>query len=355
MEKKTDGRSLRTDFYRKFEGYEPTWEFKESFLKRCKIELNPYRYATMRNLMYKVGRWERRYHKDVYDFTLDQLKGMLKEFNSTSEMSLMSQKSNLEYYLWYAKKIQNQGDSNVALTVNLSMDEVREFVNFIGSEERFITRDELYNLVEDNLVNKIDQAMILLIFEGILGRENKDLVSLEWRNIDFGSGIIRSGNKSIEISSELVNILEEANNEEIYLLANGNTEKVKNDKHSKNIKRDRREILDKYDSPYFLRPFKNKNKCEQQMTGKAIQRRVLNNCKDYLGRQYLNLKSIYISGLIDRGIMYSRKNFGDAMRNTHWQKFLKDTGENVNIQDTYKLFREFWERAQKRLENECSS
>jgi integrase len=357
IEVKKDGRSTRTDFYSKYEFYEPTKEFKDFFLKRCEQELNEHRYNTMKNLMRKLGKWERKYGKDAFDFTLEQLKGMLKEFNSTSEMSLMSQKSNLEYYLLFAKS-QSMGNLNVPSSIELNYVEIKEFVNPIGAEQKYVTRNEMYDLVEPNydednkivsgLVNYVDQAMPLLIFEGFMGKANEDLCNLKWREIDFEKCIINYKGKTTKITTELADILEAANNQEIYLLNNGKSlEENKEKEEAGEVIRNKRPqaiILDKHESEYLLRPLDYKNEDgEGKLTGGAIQRRVLTNCKVWLNKPYLTLNSIYVSGLVDRGIRHTYEAFGgELMRNADWQRWIKATGEKVNLQDSYALYKEMF-------------
>lgn len=366
---KVDGRKIRDkdSFFRKYLDAEkkPEWQFKQFFLNTIKDRFTASRYDDMYRLLRKVSKWETKYEKPVFKFTLVELKAMLHEFNSNSRLSLLVQKSNLEYYLLFARE-QNMTSGILPVTIDLTLDEIREFVNPISSESKYITRDDLYDLViykeyiettkNENgeeleekiisgLVNFIDQAMPLLIFEGILGRANQDLINLEWRNIDFQNCIIKSpSGKLIQINTELSDILEKANNTNTYALNNGRTVK-----DNKTILRDSLEILDKYDSPYFFRPFVNSKKEEQelQVRSAVIQTRTLKAFKMYLDRPYLTLSSLYISGLIDRAIRYSIDNkLEEPMKNKEWVEYLKENDERVNLQQTYELYKEMFLKQQ---------
>jgi hypothetical protein len=215
-----------------------------------------------------------------------------------------------------------------------------EVLNKFKRNGKIVTREHFYNEVENKIVNKLEQAMLLLPFEGIKGKKNIELENLKTEDIDFDNNtikVIRDGETVlISISSRLSNIMFRAKEDKFYKFHNGI---VRENERGLICGGRERELVPQDETPYFFRPIKNRGN-NLNIPRFNIDQRIAKNCKNFLdGMEFLTPDSIYLSGLIDRLINYS-ENVGHVLSHKEVAEYLKDNKEKRNSFDTRNLYLE---------------
>lgn len=290
------------------------------------------------NLMRRISNYEVNWKdgRDVYTFSRDEIMDMFTMFGSSSATTLNVYRSILGKYIDLAIE-QGYIKTNINITNNITYSDLVELVNKTRYEQKFVTREEIYDAIEverdeiigeriKGLLNYQDQAIILLLFEGLTVTEIADL---KIEQINFNTltvKIVRDDEEIlIKIPQKLSNILELTTLKSIYQMNNG-------------VKNRIRDLIETKDSPYFIKPIKNtRNENDLKLTPQVVQTRIAKifENENYLNMPFMTPSSLYLSGVIDRLIAYSKKLAVDELTHKDVADFLKVRHERLNSYQTF--------------------
>lgn len=187
-------------------------EMKEGFIEdylRSRIIQKTSLYGLFR----KIEPYEERWGKDVSEFTNQEALTMYKQFESRSVYTLMNNNTILKSY--YAWRQYHYGIGNPSAYEKISIDDLRPLVDKQAS--RVLSREEIIE-IEDQLLNVTDAAIVQALFEGIAGSSMRDITSLNDKMLDKENQcLIFPDGRIFEISERLVDLLEKAFQEDIYI------------------------------------------------------------------------------------------------------------------------------------------
>ena len=187
-------------------------EMKEGFIEdylRSRIIQKTSLYGLFR----KIEPYEERWGKDVSEFTKPEVLAMYKQFKSRSVYTLMNNNTILKSY--YAWRQYHHGVGNPSAYEQINIEDLKPCVDQKAS--RVLSREEIIE-IEDQLLNVTDAAIMQALFEGISGPSMRDITSLNDKMLDKENQcLIFPDGRIFEISERLVNLLEKAFQEDIYI------------------------------------------------------------------------------------------------------------------------------------------
>lgn len=288
---------------------------------------------TYDNLMRKISFYEINFKngKDIYNFSRDELLDMFAWFGSSSANTLNVYRSVISQYIDVAIE-RNYIRTNINHANSITYEDLIELVNKFRNN-KIVQREYFYNLVEENIRNYQDQAILLLCFEGIKGIDCIELEQLKEDNFNFDNSTIKINREGkdliINIPRRLSNVLDYAKRKKIYSKNNGNYLGIRGTGTYDLIE----------DSPYLIKPTTQKNpEGLLYLRGKNIQMRMIKCLKKYLELPYVTPTSLYLSGVIDRLKIYS-KEMGGHLEHRDVEIFLERNYEKLNSFQTYLAYK----------------
>ena len=126
----------------------------------------------------------------IYDTTIEELRGCLETLPKTTITSAASTISKLVTY-WKWALNPGKFTNNVTTLSWLTSKKVEDLIPNTALENTFISEEEMYEIVEKECRNKMDGALILLLYRGLYGNQMSELRYLEIDNIDFENNTIK--------------------------------------------------------------------------------------------------------------------------------------------------------------------
>jgi hypothetical protein len=229
---------------------------------------------------------EEQYDTDLYHFNFYQRNELLMNLSSSSIKAIRKDYNYIQSYVRWAE---NRGmcPLNMAF-IDLSTNELKQFVSNAKKDQFIKNREELYNNFLPKIHNVIDKAMIILIYEGVLGKEAVDLVNFTKENIEFDKQRFifntKKGTRIIpNIDQQSIDILKKSISETIYELDNGNS----------NAKAPTRNLAN---SDYIVRPIIG---FEDKINRMGVITKF-SKIKIWTEKRYIKPKSIHYSGMFDK-------------------------------------------------------
>ena len=290
-------------------------------------------YTTYDNVMRKISHYEMNWEdgKDLYLFTRDEILNMLQRFSSSSPNTLNVYLSIIRNYIDLAIE-QNYIKTNINMANNITYNDLVELVSTSKKDRKFVVADDFYDRVQHEVRNLQDQAKLLLVFEGIKGKDNSELQNLKLEDIDFDNRqikVIRDGEElSVTISPMLTNILYRAKDEKWYFMHNG--------KKEKSVGGYTRELFPADESPYLLRPYKSVG---QNIKGNTLQFQVLRICNVYLNMPFVTPSSIFLSGVIYK-LKQCEEELGEELRLIDVTNYIDKWHLKLNNYQTFTAYKE---------------
>jgi hypothetical protein len=184
--------------------------------------LSEFRENTRKNYegkLKRASRVEMRLGKDLYDFTLSEFEEVIYLLAPTKLSSAMNYGSILRKYVEWAS---GHGLRKDKMNPLASMKGKSDFEKFVP-QQTLIRKDHLDDALSE-LDSYRDIAIILSIFEGILGRNSSEIRTLKVGNIDKVNNKIKLTNvdryetteREIIVSDFLIDALLAADQEEVY-------------------------------------------------------------------------------------------------------------------------------------------
>ena len=162
-------------------------KIKKLFLDDIKNENSKKAFLTLFN---QISNFENLHDKDIYDTTIEELRGCLETLPKTTITSAASTISKLVTY-WKWALNPGKFTNNVTTLSWLTSKKVEDLIPNTALENTFISEEEMYEIVEKECRNKMDGALILLLYRGLYGNQMSELRYLEIDNIDFENNTIK--------------------------------------------------------------------------------------------------------------------------------------------------------------------
>jgi len=288
------------------------------------------------NIMKKFSDYELKWKegRDLYTFNRNEILDMLAMFSSSSISTLNVYLSIIRKYLDLAIE-QGYLKTNINIADSVGYDDLLEIVNKTKKNRKIISKEDIYDMVEEKIANRQDQAILLLTFEGIKGKDCIELEQLKNDDIDTDKStikVVREGQELIvNIPRRLSNTLFIAKTDKEYQKSNGTFDT------NKGIP-----TYDLIESEYFIRPTAQKNPDDiPYLRGKNIQFKMIKCLKDerYLDMSFITPTSLYLSGVINRLKDYS-KEIGRELEHIDVVNFLEERKEKLNTYSTYLAYKD---------------
>lgn len=179
--------------------------------------------TTTRATLNRAIEFEHKFNKPFYQFTTEEALEMYKSVHAISVVSLQNNNLVLKHATrWFAYK----HNKEVANTYEeMTKDVLSEVVDIDKQKRLILSREDIDNL-KDNLLNKIDQAIVEMLFQGAGGEWLKELTFLDRRQVDRERLMVyfKTG-KNIPVTDEICDLLIEAFAED-ELVSFGSTTRV---------------------------------------------------------------------------------------------------------------------------------
>lgn len=308
--------------------------FKEHFIAEIEKKYSNTMKLQYINIFKNVLELEERvFKKDLYDFTKDEIKNALKNFNAKTYNSITSKYSLIKKYIQYAEEMNiKKGVMNFSIKAN----EIRNLISSEALKNRYCTRNELKKVLSEKLINGSDKAIFILLFEGVMGKEYSELLTLKTHQIDLDNKIINLKNKIINISNYTKDTILQTINEDVYYKYLGDICST-NESYALDI-----------NSPYLIRLRPKKNQLTPQPMKVAGLKRRLDVLKDIMEKPLLTGRTIYLSGLAER-IVKHEITINKKLNTREIREFLSDNSETVETGDMLRILKLMREKILKDL------
>lgn len=241
---------------------------------------------TIYHVFLKTKEIEEILDKDLYNFSKNELENTLGSFRAKSVLSLKSKHSFIVKYIEFC--IDNnllQTGINLAKTITV----LENFVDKRAMEEKYITEEELYGIVDEFCENAQDAVCFMLLWEGVKGEELYELRSLKVNDVDFNNRKITVTNekgdkRTITVSNKTTAIIKEALGQKEYIKTNYDEVDL--------VSKTRKIII----TDYVVRGSANSK--DEILKYITIWQRINKIAKIY-GNPYLTANNIYWSGIIN--------------------------------------------------------
>lgn len=192
-------------------------ELKKRFLASYSNEGTRKQY---KEALKKISKEEELHKLDVFNFNYEQLESALNKCIHAKTMKGVGKlASPIKRYILWAKK---ENISNIYFEDKQILFEVEALRTHIVDVQGTVFREELYAYCE-RLVNPVDQVILVLPLEGILGKELCEMTNLKFTDINFRTGKVKIGNtREIIIEDRRsLDILKACQKQDTYIVANG--------------------------------------------------------------------------------------------------------------------------------------
>ena len=164
--------------------------------------------TTTRATLNRAVEFEYKFNKPFYQFTTEEALEMYKSVHAISVVTLQNNNLVLKHAArWFAYKY----NKKVANTYEeMTKDILSEVVDIDKQRSLIMSREDINNL-KDNLLNKIDQAIVEMLFQGAGGQWLKELTFLDRHQVDRERLMIyfKTG-KNLPVTDEICDLLMEA-------------------------------------------------------------------------------------------------------------------------------------------------
>lgn len=270
-------------------------EIKERFINSYKNDDSKTAIASMMKYAKKT---EENYKKDLYDMTVKEIEDVLFSLACATPQSVYQKILRIENYIDWA--IDN---GYRKMDINLLRAEPSKFVwaeKFVSNRKNhYFKKEEVIDMV-DLVVNEVDKAIVLSLFEGIGGLRFSELLNLKISDVEFDGYQhwvnLKDENKDepnvlptyrrIPISSLLANLLERAQSQVEYRTKNGET------------KGDNRHKISEINKSEFIIN-KMKKGVQEGRPGSDLLTRRFKEFKKIFGYKHLNADHFKKSGIMN--------------------------------------------------------
>ncbi|MEI2465107.1 phage lytic cycle repressor MrpR family protein [Niallia taxi] len=168
----------------------------------------------IRYLFKKIAKYEKNRDKDISEFTRDEIRNVLE---STRPFSLSDVKRKGNYINFYIQWMIENGHRSNNISPLLAADDNFYMSTLDTNRKLYFSLEEFEDILE-NVPNAQDQAMLSLMFYGIVGEEFKELTHLTYYDIDWNTGVITVRNREDKFTGESFDVERQVNDRTLYFL-----------------------------------------------------------------------------------------------------------------------------------------
>lgn len=216
-----------------YDNYLYNKEIKDRFINIVTKNSSENTVVAYKRILSRVSILEKRYEKDLFDFTTQEVEQFLIKLNPTSLNSAIQSISLIDNYIkWALGEHLSKGSMNP-----LDIFTTAEFAERVVNKrvKNIFTYDEINEVIVDT-VNFQDSALVLSLFFGIMGKQFSEISNLRIQDIGKEQNIINlkglESERSIKLETEeqleLIDLLEMAHEQNEYIKNNGVANKIKN-------------------------------------------------------------------------------------------------------------------------------
>ena len=236
--------------------------------------------------------------------------------NAKSKSSLNTYLSILKDYLTFTTDYDNTLMTGFNYVMQMSGNDLEQFINVVGIEMRYITPKELSEIISIPIGDALCKAITILLFHGIKGEVFSDILNIKTEDVDIENGIIYKGvDVLFNIPKEYLHIFKESISGNKFIEWNVDGKIKRELELVDNGYLIRRNINPRRDFDFTAKPDKN-----------LLNRRMLQYYES-IGYPYLSVQSIYNSGIVYRMLEYN--NF-EQLDYRVIEEYLSLTGENIS-------------------------
>lgn len=163
-----------------------------------------------------VQSMEKAMNKDLYEFNPEEILTVIGDVSGTglySKQTGLNRRSVISKYIDFALK-EGYLTTGINFARLITPEEIEKLVSDKVIKNKFISKEELIYIV-DMLDNAVDAAFLMLLFEGIKGKQLAEVRHLKIQDIDFENKILKlydndGSTRNRKVSQKLVDILFEA-------------------------------------------------------------------------------------------------------------------------------------------------
>lgn len=169
--------------------------------------------TTVRAVLKRALAYEDVYKKHFYDFTESEILSMFTDAHVISDMSLQNWNNILKHASRWIT-FRNVGESNNNAYEIITKDKVKQCIDIDKKDKLILSREDL-TIIQEDLFNWTDMAILELLFRGVGGKWLKELCYLDKGQVSQKEMMIYFKNgKVIPIDNRCYRMLQAAFNEE---------------------------------------------------------------------------------------------------------------------------------------------
>lgn len=257
-------------------------EIKEKFLSTYD---NIQTQKTIRNVFQNTCDVEDTFDKDLYDFTLDQIGKVIKNYIKPHTVSVA--KSNGRFISQYISWAIGEGfrKSNLNPLKGAENDFYEDLVD--KTRKVHHSYDEFLTLLEDKLLyNSQDKSLLFMMWHGILGERFSQLREIKFSDIDFENKTVyvRERDYHVPVDDKCIEYLEKTRSEDTYYQYNSSTGEFSE------------KLL--LESPYVFRNVKSPRGLPNEPLKINVFYSRIQTLKELLNLEFLSPQSLRQSGMI---------------------------------------------------------
>lgn len=184
-------------------------KIKEDFIKEYSngIELTE---KLARGIFNITEKFETLADKDVCNFTRPEIDNFYRSIRAQSKERVAVTNSVLKYYKeWCMARNDNFCYDTINYFDTFTMDNFKNYVSRVVLENKFIGYEKLQSYVNE-LNNPCDQLLLVLLYNGIKGKQLFEIINLHVNQIDGNILHLASG-RDVEVGDDVIDLILETN------------------------------------------------------------------------------------------------------------------------------------------------
>lgn len=222
--------------------------------------------------------------REWMDFTREMVDSAFVEIQSKSIITLQSYLSIIKHYLSNTTPHTDEAKLGYLYTLGMDKEALREYTNSIGEQYRYLTPDELDDIIENKPMDSLGKSLFVLLYLGVKGNGFSEICSIMDKDINLQTGEIKVDGKLLcTIPQKYIKHFEETINSDTY---------IKYDSHGKALKPSKVNIH----APYFVKRRIGKSTNPHAAPDSTLISNTLVDAKKGIKNPYITPISLYLSG-----------------------------------------------------------
>jgi integrase len=246
---------------------------------------------TIEYILYKASAMEETLEKDLYDFNINEIGKIISNTNPLNMMVARSTGRILSSYItWASEKGLRKTNINPLKSMMPEW-----YGQFVSKKKLFISEKELKE-IENALVNAQDAVILYLLFEGVNGEGNTEILNLRKQDVNQDTNELRltevrkNGEKrerTIKVSDDCIRVIRQAIEKKTYQNRNGNAQNTRGMAE-----------IDLVENDFVVRSVNRRVKDTNAPADKHTLFRRITMISEEFDLPYLTMKNIERSGMI---------------------------------------------------------